>query len=1003
MQTKTHSRDWYKLSCENAVRELNSNARYGLSAEEAAVRLAEHGPNELKERGGKSPWLIVWEQLASTMVFILILAAVVSVILGDYKDAATILAIVVLNTVLGYVQEYRAERAMSALKRMSTPNIRVRRNGHLHEISARDLVPGDVVQMETGSIVAADCRLLETANLRVQEAALTGESEPVEKTAHMPAGGQNVTLADRHNMVYMGTTVTYGRGEGLVVETGMSTELGHIASMIQRVDREPTPLQRRLDGLGKRLALIALIIVALVFALGVLRGEDLRLMFLTAVSMAVAAVPEGLPAVVTIALALGAQRMLKRRALIRKLPAVETLGSVTAICSDKTGTLTQNRMTVTVLDVAGHRIDLSTPLEEKEYNDTDDIAEEGERTDSAEMLAGIAKRPALALLLAGGALCNDAKLHEQAETDGHLHATGDPTEGALVVASAELGLWKNSLEEVLPRVAEVPFDSDRKLMTTLHALPPSSDGMPEGLKPIWGYALAEALSSRPKTAGSAHTAGTAVGNGSRPSTLAFPYIAFTKGAVDSLLAVCDRALIGERIEHLCGELRHRILMANDKLAANGMRVLGMAFRLWGEARVTPIDMANDDCVEGAVTSENWGGERDVESGLIFLGMVGMVDPARPEAQAAVQTCKHAGIRLVMITGDHPLTAGYIARQLGLVEHEDEGDEAALMLTGQELDSLSTEELQRIVEGVAVYARVSPEHKLSIVQALQNRGHIVAMTGDGVNDAPALKKADIGIAMGISGTDVSKEAAEMVLVDDNFATIVAAIEEGRVIYENIRKFVRYLMTTNSAEIWVMLLAPFLGMPMALLPVQILWINLVTDGLPALALAVEPAERDVMSRPPNDPKESLLGRGMLARILWTGLLIGLVTLAAGYWYWQAGSSNWQTVLFTVLTLSQMANVLAARSDHQSLFRIGLLSNRPLLGAVGLTLALQVLVIYLPAMQELFGTAPLGLLDIGIAFVLSTTVLWVDEAWKWLAQHRASRPPNTLPSVPVEDLAE
>jgi Ca2+-transporting ATPase len=965
-----------------------------LSEGEAARRIAQYGPNELVEKGGKSPWLILWEQFASTMVVILLVAAVVSALLGDYKDAGTILAIVVLNTVLGYVQEYRAERALLALKKLSVPSVKVRRRGQVGVIPARELVPGDIVLLEAGGLVPADCRVLHEANLRAQEAVLTGESQPVEKTARTLGGGEpglgaeaggawasELALADRRNMLYMGTTVTYGRGEGVVTETGMSTELGGIAAMIRRVGRESTPLQRRLDGLGRRLAGIALAIVAVVFALGVWRGEELRLMFLTAVSMAVAAVPEGLPAVVTIALALGAQRMLRRRALVRKLPAVETLGSVTAICSDKTGTLTENRMSVAVLDVAGERLDLSTELRDSES--AGGPGRPGGPGGGA--TARFTSRPALALLLAGGALCNDATLRSgegEGEGDGgggggggRFQATGDPTEGALVVASAELGLWKDRLEEALPRVAEVPFESDRKRMTTLHALPRAGGEMPAGLLPLWEYANRESP-ARPERS---HRATLDRSPG--------PHIAFTKGAVDSLLEVCDRVWIGDRVEPMCEGWRRRIVASNNLLSQEGMRVLGVAFGL---------------CDALPAPGEGGGfGPCDVERALIFTGMVGMVDPARPEAREAVQKCKTAGIRLVMITGDHPLTAAYIARQLGIIDPEPEGGEGAEgaeseggrgpILTGRELDSLGRGELEEVAGEVAVYARVSPEHKLAIVQALQNRGHIVAMTGDGVNDAPALKKADIGIAMGVTGTDVSKEAADMVLVDDNFATIVAAVEEGRIIYDNIRKFVRYLMTTNSAEIWVMLLAPFLGMPLPLLPLQILWINLVTDGLPALALAVEPAERDIMRRPPNDPAESLLGRGGLTRILLTGLMMGLVTLGAGYWYWQGGWASWQTLLFTVLTLSQMANVLAVRSARQSLFRVGLLTNRALLGAVALTLLLQLLVVYLPVMQELFGTVPLGGWDLCLALVLSAAVLWVDEAVKWLARGRAGRQPS------------
>jgi Ca2+-transporting ATPase len=886
---------------------LSSNAESGLAPAEAQKRLAEQGPNELVERGAKSPWLILWEQLTGVMVVILIVAAIVSGALGDWKDAIAILAIVVLNAVLGFSQEYRAEQAMAALKQLAVPTVKVRRDGHVVEISARELVPGDVVLLEAGTLVPADGRLLESVNLRVEESALTGESEPVEKH-NRPLDRAELPVGDRVNMVYMGTVVTYGRGVEVVTATGMDTELGRIAELIQTVEREPTPLQRRLAQLGRGLALAALAIVAIVFVLGLLRGEDWQLMLLTAISMAVAAVPEGLPAVVTIALALGAQRMLKRQALIRKLPAVETLGSVTVICSDKTGTLTENRMTVTVLDVLG------------ETQQVDTLLRHGIPVADAELLPG--QRPpvrSLGLLAKAAALCNDASLEPTPE--GGYRAVGDPTEGAMVVAAAELGLVKADLDQRWPRVGEVPFTSERKRMTTVHRVGVS----PEETDAPWCCG---------------------------------DYVAFAKGAVDSLLEISERVWTGDEDIPLTEEMRRRIVAANDGLAGQGQRVLGVAFR--------PLD--------GQPQEED---ETALEREMTFIGLVGMIDPPRPEVREAVATAKAAGIRPVMITGDHPLTARQIAWELGIAAD-------GQPLTGRDLAQMPVDDLEGVVDQVSVYARVSPEHKLKIVQAFQDREQIVAMTGDGVNDAPALKKADIGVAMGITGTDVSKEAADMVLLDDNFATIVAAVKEGRTIYDNIRKFIKYTLTSNAGEIWVMLLAPLAGMPLPLLPLQILWINLVTDGLPGLALGVEPPERDTMSRAPYHPQESIFGRGLGWHVAWVGLLMGLVSLGMGYWTWHAGWDNWQTMLFTTLTLSQMGHALAVRS-RESLFQVGLLSNKALLGAVLLTFGLQMAVVYVPFLQNLFKTDGLSLAELVLSLILSTVVFWGVELEKWLMRRR------------------
>ena len=911
--------EFYQVSAEKVIHELESNAEDGLTNQVAAQRLEECGFNELEETGRKSPWRIIWEQMTSIMVVILLVAALISLVLGEFLDVIVITAIVLINAAIGFQQEYKAEEAMSALKKMAVPLVKVRREGHVSEISARELVPGDIVLIEAGNLVPADVRLVKSTNLRVDESALTGESVPVEKNAAYVAGG-DLPLGDRRNMGYMGTVVTYGRATALVVDTGMETELGHIATLIQTTGQDLTPLQKRINQLSKGLAIAAVALVAIVFVIGLLRGESLELMILTGISMAVAAVPEGLPAVVTIALALGAQRMLKRRSLIRKLPAVETLGSVTVICSDKTGTLTENRMTVTILDVAGHKVQFVEDLRDRPASRLV-LEDETPDLETKEMLR---RYPALTLLLAGGALANDAVLEER---NGEFTYVGDPTEGALVVASARAGLLKEDLEKTFPRKAEVPFDSERKRMTTAHAFPASQNEISPEFKEVWNWSgfIGE-----------------------------FNHVVFAKGAVDSLVPICSQVWVDDHTEELNDHWIERILAANNEQAEEGMRVLGVAVR-------TADQVSEED------------GQEQLEKDMIFVGMVSMMDPARPEVKEAVQRCADAGIRPVMITGDHPLTAGKIAAELGIAQD-------GRIMTGQELEAIDYEELKKVVCEVDVYARVSPEHKLKIVKALEDQVEIVAMTGDGVNDAPALNAADIGVAMGITGTDVAKEAADMILLDDNFATIVAAVEEGRRIYDNIRKFFTYTMTSNAGEIWVMLIAPLIGMPFALLPLQILWVNLVTDGLPGLALSVEPAEKNVMRRPPYPPDENVFGRGMARQILWVGILMGFVSLGLGYYYWSQGNPNWQTIVFTTLTLSQMGNALALRSSRESLFKIGVLSNKSLLNAVLLTLVLQLAVIYVPFLQSVFKTNALSWQELMISLFVSTIVFWGIEVEKW-----------------------
>ena len=901
--------NWYQSDVETALRELQSSREAGLSTAEAGERIKKYGYNELVERGGRSPWRILWEQLTATMVLILIAAAVISGALGKWQEAVAILAIVILFALLGFVQEYRAERAMAALKKLAVPLVRARRDGSVLELPARDLVPGDIILLEAGNIVPADIRILESANLRIQEAALTGESDAVEKHIQ-PLEKSDPPLGDRRNMGYMGTTVTYGRGVGMVTATGMQTELGNIANLLQQGEDEMTPLQKRLDQVGKLLALVGVVVAALVAGFDILRGSAVTDAFLVAVSVAVAVVPEGLPAVVTITLALGARRMLSRNALIRKLPAVETLGSVTTICSDKTGTLTENRMTVTVLDVAGHKLDVN---EETTASGQGRIDLSGE--------AALTPQGSLGLLLIGGALCNDARLSldDNAAGGKKFHAIGDPTEGALVIAAARFGLMKDELDSHKPRVGELPFDSDRKRMTTIHSLEDSRQS-----------AIRELIA--------------AVAPGS-------PYIAFTKGSVDGLLDISTHVWENGSRRPLEAGFRSRIEAANRGLAENGMRVLGVAFKTLQSPDAAP----------------------EVESGLTFVGFFGIMDPPRAEVKDAVAVSKSAGIRPVMITGDHPLTAMQIARELGIAD----GD--SRVVTGAELNTMSDDDLFNIVEEVSVFARVSPEHKLRIVNALQRRGHITAMTGDGVNDAPALKTADIGVAMGITGTDVSKEAAKMVLQDDNFSTIVAAVEEGRVIYDNLRKFIKFSIGGNIGKIMVMLVGVVIGMATPLLPLQLLWLNLLTDGLLGVGLGLEPAERNVMKRKPFSPQASIFSGGVGGQIVRFGLLIGAISLGMGAWHFFTGHDDWQTMMFTTLAFAQVWQALGIRSGNDSLFKTGLFSNKPLL-SLALTVALaQLAAVYLPALNAFLRTNPLTSADLLLCIAAGSFVFIYAELEK------------------------
>jgi P-type Ca2+ transporter type 2C len=886
-------RHWYRMTADQVLGELESSEE-GLSVAEAERRLSLHGSNLLKEEHGRGIWPILLRQFTDVMILILLAAVAISWAMGSLTDAAMILVIVILNAALGFAQEYRAEKALAALKRLEQPQVVVRRDGKMVEIPSRELVPGDVMALEAGRRVSADGRLIEAVQLKLDEAHLTGESVAASKhtrTLHR----DDIPLGDRENMIFMGTTVLTGHAWAVVTETGMKTEIGKIAHLLQTVEERRTPLQIRLAYLGKWLAAAALAMTAAIFIAGLLRGVPLEIMLLTAISLAVAVIPEGLPAVVTISLALGAGRMVRRNALIRKLPAVETLGCVTTICSDKTGTLTQNVMSVEMIYVAGRLLNITG----NGYKPEGKFYEKGKELNPQ-------AEAALLRLLRAAALCTNAGFQEQ---NGQWTIFGDPTEGALLVAAAKAGLWKPELERQYARLGEVPFDSVRKLMTTVHR-------DPEG-----------------------HVC------------------AFTKGSIEAVLTRSTAVLEQDTNQPLTRHRHDEILQINRDLAHDGIRVLACATRK----------------LETVQPSEDLKG---MEENLLLLGLFGMMDPPRSEAKAAVARCREAGIHPIMITGDHRITAEAIAANLGIRVPEDR------ILTGEDLEGMTTEDLDPLVENVSVYARVSPEHKVKIVRALKHRGEVVAMTGDGVNDAPALRTADIGVAMGRGGTDVAREASEMILLDDNFATIVSAVEEGRIIYDNIRKFSRYMLSTNSGEILTMFFAILFGLPLPLLPIQILWMNLVTDGLPALALSVEPAERAIMKRPPRHPKESLFAGGLGLQIVWVGLLMGLGTI--GLFGWVIGNQDvvhGQTMAFFTLTMFQMFNVLAIRSEQDFLWTIGPFSNPKLMGAVLITLLLQLAITYLPFLQPIFHTASLTMENLATCVALASTVYLAVEAEKWL----------------------
>lgn len=966
--------EFYRIDADAALRESDSRTA-GLSEAQVIERRGKHGKNVLPRGERVSLIQLIVNQFKEIMVIILLIAAAISLVLGDVKDVIVILLIVVANAAIGAFQEYRAEQALEALSGMQIPQVRVRRGGEVHSISAEDLVPGDIVLLGEGDRVPADGRLVQVANLQIEEAALTGESTAVYKSVDPVTEEGEVALGDRHNMVYMGTSVTYGRGEFVVTGTGLNTEIGKIASLIMSAEDTSTPLQKRVEQLSLALVRGAVGVVIVVFIAGLIRGIPVQEMLITSISLAVAAVPEGLPAVITISLSLGASRMVKRHALIRRLPAVETLGSVTTICSDKTGTLTRNQMTATFLALPGHDDIKVTGVG---YTPDGEFIEQSD-FGSEEHAINPREDAAVGRFLKAMALSTDAYL-EDADEDGEFEVVGDTTEGALLVAAQKVGWSRKELENDLPRVAELPFSSERKAMTTIHD--PKHDD-PRHLFEIGDQ-----------------------------------YLAITKGAPDRLLEWASGEHTPEGCQPLTEERRQVWQNEIDELASKGLRVLAVAYRALPEVpkEVTP----------------------EVERDLNLLGLIGILDPARPEAKAAVKTARTAGIRPIMITGDHALTAEAIARDLGII---DEGSKA---VTGAEIESMSDEQLSETVKTRSAFARVSPEHKMRLVKTLQGQGQVVAMTGDGVNDAPALKQADIGVAMGITGTEVSKGAADMVLTDDNFASIVAAVEEGRTIYDNIRKFVLFLLSSNIGEILVMFVGIIAGMPIPLLAIQILWVNLVTDGLPAIALGFDPAEPGIMTRSPRPKEESIFAGGMGRRIVLRAILLAILTLGAFLWGhahhnldpfsntlgleafdsaqladivepeaipedWDElsrservallelenttgegeGSENElvaeaerlpRTIAFTVLALGQIFHVLAIHAGtKRSFFSVWFGENRFLLYAVIGTFALQLAVIYIPFLQFTFETFPLAPLDLLISFLIASVILFVIEIQK------------------------
>ena len=906
---------WHALEVELVLENLDVPVESGLSSAEAKNRLEKFGYNELREQAGRTFWQKLWEQINSFVIWLLISAAVISAVLGDWVEAGAILLIVVLNAIMGIIQESRAEASLAALKKMAAPEAQVLRNGHRIMVPSRELVPGDIVFIEAGNFIPADIRLLDAVNLSIDEASLTGESMPAKKNAESNLQA-DIPLGDRENTAFSGTTVSYGRGKGVVISTGMHTQLGLIATMLQSVEQEQTPLQKRLDQLGKTLGIGALIVCGLVFVIGVVRlltppdvvafaseefWEEALALFMVAVSLAIAAVPEGLPAVVTISLAGGMREMVSRHALIRRLSSVETLGSVTTICTDKTGTLTQNQMTVTKLWVGGEFVDITGIG----YEPEGDFLVDGEPID-------LMRYPAARTALWVGTINNDAQLEPAGESEGKqvYRMVGDPTEGSILVAALKAGAAANLINQNYPRKQEIPFDSIRKRMVTIHNIVNPGHG------DISPYVTDEKTDW---------------------------YTIAVKGAPDVVLDLCEFVsdMHNNPVE-LTPEKREEILAANNEMTNHALRVLGVAYR---PVPAMPADLS----------AEN------LEKDLIFVGLIGMIDPSRPEVKPALKEAQDAGIRSVMITGDFPNTAKAIAEDIGLLQPGHK------VLTGADIEDSTDEEMREIVKITDVYARVSPEHKMKIVDALRDNGEVVAMTGDGVNDAPAIKRADIGVSMGITGTDVAKETADMVLTDDNYASIVSAVEQGRIIYSNIRKFVYYLISCNIAEIMIIFLAILLNWHTPLAPIQLLWLNLVTDGAPALALGTEKGDPDIMEHPPRPSSEPIINKFMVKGIIVQTIAITLTTLGA---FWLGGGALKgsttearilsETFAFVTLSLSELFRAYTARSEYYPLTKIGIFSSKNMNLAVLASVVLVLMVVYVPFLQGIFDTVALRWID-------------------------------------------
>lgn len=893
--------DWYKHENDEVISILGTCIDKGLEEAKAEKRLDSYGKNELQEVAGRSIGLKILDQFSDFLVIILIFAALISMLIGEIRDSVVILAIVVLNAALGIYQEGKAEKALEALKKISSPTAKVLRDGKRDTIPTSNLVPGDIVILEAGDIIPADIRLVENYNLKIDESSLTGESVPVEKNGYIHFS-KDTPLGDRENMAFMSTIVTYGRGKGIVVETGHNTEIGKIATQIQSFEEELTPLQKKLNQLGKYLGIITIIVCIIVFAIGIVQGRGILEMLMVSISLAVAAIPEGLPAIVTIVLALGMNKMVARHAIVKKLLAVETLGSTTVICSDKTGTLTQNEMTVVKVFTDNKLVDVTGVG----YNPVGKFIL-GEKEIKIDQVTN------LKTLLSIGVLANDASITNLEEG---FKVIGDPTEGALMALGQKGGIFKEKSNKEYPRIEEIPFDSTRKMMTTFHK-----------------------------------------------NYIKTKIVAFTKGAPDIVIDRCKYINIKGEILPLDKDIKEKLLGINDYFAKDALRVLALAYKA-------------HDKLPTKISSDN------IEDEMVLVGLVGMIDPPRPEAKAAIMKCKEAGIKPVMITGDYKETAFAIAKELGISESIED------TMTGEKLDKLTDRELRHMVKDISVYARVSPEHKVRIVSALKAMGEIVAMTGDGVNDSMALKRADIGISMGITGTDVAKNTAEVILTDDNFASIVSAVEEGRVIYSNIRKFVFFLLSCNIGEIIIVFASILLNLPIPLLPIQLLWLNLVTDSLPALALGVEKGEEDIMQQAPRNPESPIIDRSMMIDIGVQSISIGIASLAAYIWGIRAfpgDITKARTIIFSTLILAELLRAYTSRSEKYILAEIGIFSNPAMVYGTSISFFLLLAVIYIPMLQPIFHTESLALVEWGVIASFAFLPLIVGELYKVIFNRR------------------